>query len=221
MKSFEKYRGEEFVGVAALAAAAETAIREFCQSKDNVEGKQWEAPNSRTIRFYLTEGLLPKAEDTDGTRSVFTYRHLVTLMVIRRMQALGIPIKIIRQIVITEDINRLEELVTESVNTTTDIREANLARQSGEQVMMVNDPEDIWTLRAMPDLDRGMISFRRVGPPSMKSWSRQRMTSARHEVWDRYTVDEGVEIHFSRRSDMSDQEKRRLVREVRRLAAKK
>lgn len=231
MKSFEKYRDEEFVGVAALEAASARAIREFGESDENRDRVQWEAPNARTIRFYLSEGLLPKADETDGTRSVFTYRHLLTLMVIRRMQALGIPIKTISQIIRNRDIKRLEELITEPVHISTEWQAAQHAHERGEEVMEINDPEEIeklgWEADSAP---RVLYSLRKnadsstessqVFHQSLQSFFNQteRRTA---EAWDHYTIGVGIELHISHRSELTNREKRKLVREVRRLLSAK
>ncbi|KXK00637.1 MAG: hypothetical protein UZ17_ACD001002157 [Acidobacteria bacterium OLB17] len=107
---WEQIKQVEYVGVRELADAAEQALKEIGSSQE--KGTVTEYPNERTIRFYITEGLLPPSEIKQGAASVFGYSHLLTLLAIKQLQSDGLPISIIRQLVIGKTVAELEELLS-------------------------------------------------------------------------------------------------------------
>ena len=111
--SLDSYKDKEFEGVRGLAKAAEAALRSMGTSQE--KGTVAEYPNERTIRYYITEGLLDKAIKSKGVTSVFGYEHLLTLLVIKKLQADGLPISIIKTVMQDRDIEELEKLLGEEV----------------------------------------------------------------------------------------------------------
>ncbi len=100
----------QYVGVKELADAAEQILKGMGSSQE--KGTVTEYPNERTIRFYITEGLLPPSEMKQGAASVFGYPHLLTLLVIKQLQSDGLPISIIRQLVAGKAPTELEQLLS-------------------------------------------------------------------------------------------------------------
>ncbi len=100
----------QYIGVKELADAAERILKEMGSSQE--KGTVTEYPNERTIRFYITEGLLPPSEMKQGAASVFGYPHLLTLLVIKQLQSEGLPINIIRQLVAGKAATELEQLLS-------------------------------------------------------------------------------------------------------------
>lgn len=52
-------------------------------------------PDVRTLRYYLTQGLLDKAATVDGKQG-FGYKHLLQILATRRLQAEGFQLKAIK-----------------------------------------------------------------------------------------------------------------------------
>lgn len=100
----------QYVGVKELADATGQILKEIGSSQG--KGTVTEYPNERTIRFYITEGLLPPSEMKQGAASVFGYPHLLTLLVIKQLQSDGLPISIIRQLVAGKAPTELEQLLS-------------------------------------------------------------------------------------------------------------
>lgn len=100
----------QYIGVKELADAAEQILKETGSSQE--KGTVTEYPNERTIRFYITEGLLPPSEMKQGAASVFGYPHLLTLLVIKQLQSDGLPISIIRQLVAGKTLTELEQILS-------------------------------------------------------------------------------------------------------------
>src|ERR1700759_4360601 len=97
-KNLESLQYKKFVCVAERAEEASRVLRKTgpLQEKATVT----EVPDERTIRYYLNEGLLSPADEKQGTASVFGYRHLLQLLVIKKLQSEHLPIRKIRDLVI-------------------------------------------------------------------------------------------------------------------------
>lgn len=100
----------QYIGVKELADAAEQILKETGSSQE--KGTVTEYPNERTIRFYITEGLLPPSDMKQGAASVFGYPHLLTLLVIKQLQSDGLPISIIRPLVAGKTLTELEQILS-------------------------------------------------------------------------------------------------------------
>lgn len=105
----EAARREKYVGVAGLAEAAARILAESGAARQG-RGTVTELPDERTVRYYLTEGLIPPAEEKQGTASVFGFRHLLQLLVVKKLQAEGLPIRAIRELVTGKTERQLERL---------------------------------------------------------------------------------------------------------------
>jgi DNA-binding transcriptional MerR regulator len=105
----EKMRHARYVGVAELADEAARILAESGLAQER--GTVSEVPDERTVRYYLTEGLLSPAEDKQGTASVFSYRHLLQLLVVKKLQSEHLPIRKIRDLVDGRTERELERLL--------------------------------------------------------------------------------------------------------------
>ncbi len=108
-KSFDHLKDSEYEGVKGLADAAQEILKAAGPSQER--GTVAEYPNERTIRYYMTEGLLPEPIEKRGVTSVFGYPHLLTLVAIKKLQADGLSINIIRQLIAGKSRSELEELL--------------------------------------------------------------------------------------------------------------
>jgi len=102
-------RGRKFVGVAELADVAAQVLAESGPVQQR--GTVSEVPDERTVRYYLTEGLLSPAEEKQGTASVFGYLHLLQLLAVKNLQAQHLPIRKIRELVEGRGERELERLL--------------------------------------------------------------------------------------------------------------
>jgi DNA-binding transcriptional MerR regulator len=148
MDLLDSYRNQKFKGVAELANAAAQVLGSISlqQSRRLVS----DIPNERTIRYYLSEGLLPPADSTEGTASIFGFRHLITLIAIKHLQAREIPIRTIKRILTDLNADGLERLLGEEVRVSFDARDADSARARGEDVVAIADHQEIRDLLSRP-----------------------------------------------------------------------
>ena len=85
----------EYIGVSDLAAAVGEALSEIAKVDRRMKSGATEIPSERTIRFYLEKGLLPKPSKRLGQTLVFGRVHLLTLLVIKKLQSDGVPLSAI------------------------------------------------------------------------------------------------------------------------------
>ena len=85
----------EYIGVSELAAAVGEALSEIGETDRRMKSGATEIPTERTIRFYLEKGLLPKPSKRLGQTLVFGRVHLLHLLVIKKLQADGVPLSAI------------------------------------------------------------------------------------------------------------------------------
>ncbi|HEX8708004.1 MAG TPA: MerR family transcriptional regulator [Pyrinomonadaceae bacterium] len=105
----EKLRRAKFVGVAELAAQAAHILSESGPAQ--ARGTVSELPDERTVRYYLSENLVSAAAEKQGTASVFGYRHLLQLLVVKKLQSEHLPIRKIRELVEGRSERELERLL--------------------------------------------------------------------------------------------------------------
>ena len=211
----DKFKGGEFIGVKELSDAAVEILRQVgpSQEKANVA----EFPNERTVRYYLTEGLLPQPSDKRSQASVFGYEHLVTLIAIKKLQADGLPISVIRTLLADKSIGELEALLDEPVTVFTDRQSLETFQQqtrSDEPVVEIPAETSRKTVRneaksflesllskkkkTTDEIDFGDIGSAASIP--MMAFSMERSPQEPDvEEWKRYELAPGLELHVEKK----------------------
>lgn len=128
-------------------------------------------PSERTIRFYVTKGLV-SPPDGRGTAAAYTYRHFLQVLHIKLRQMEGAT---------------LAGLVQEMQELTGDVLERRAAATLGASL----PPPDRLALRGVEDMPRG-----RSGR-ALSAWLTRDGQSApdRPSSWRRIPVAQGVELH--------------------------
>ncbi|MCV5960699.1 hypothetical protein OFO30_35480, partial [Escherichia coli] len=80
---------------------------------------------------------------SEGTSSVFSFRHLVTLILIKRLQAFGLSNRTIRRVLEGRNLVELEKLLEEPISISRDQNDAIKAAERGEIVVTFTEPEEI------------------------------------------------------------------------------
>jgi DNA-binding transcriptional MerR regulator len=183
-ESLRSMRGHTFVGVTELAAGAAKILAESGPVQER--GTVRDLPNERTVRYYLSEGLLSPAGDKQGTASIFGYVHLLQLLVIKMLQAEHLPIRKIKELVVGRTERELERLIS------TDAR-----------VGTKNEALDYLESLLGSSKASARSSSLKAAPAPAVLFSRpssaipQRQTSA--VSWERVEIEPGLELHI--RSD--------------------
>lgn len=121
-----KYRDRQDLSLEDLAAAARRLLTDVRQTRYKVTPR----PDVRTLRFYMTEGILDGPLSYEKGAARFGYRHLLQVAAIKRLQAQYLPLKKIKEILAGMDTAQLEGVVAEPVGR----RQAGLATAPGSQV---------------------------------------------------------------------------------------
>lgn len=179
----EAARREKYVGVAGLAEAAARILAESGAARQG-RGTVTELPDERTVRYYLAEGLIPSAEEKQGTASVFGFRHLLQLLVVKKLQAEGLPIRAIRELVMGKTERQLERLLG------TEQPQALGSATRGEALSYLAS-----LLRKSPSAPLPGASLpSQAAPPSAPLAA---SSAASHATWARVEIEPGLELHVS------------------------
>lgn len=180
-ESLRALKGRTFVGVAELASEVARILYESGPVQER--GTVRDVPDERTIRYYLSEGLLSPAEDKQGTASVFGYLHLLQLLVVKRLQAEHLPIRKIKELVEGRTERELERLLG------SDEKQKNEA---------INYLESLLTSRASAS-----SPLQKAAAPRQGLYSQQASPAATAppqsatagSSWSRVEIEPGLEIH--------------------------
>lgn len=211
--SLEALKNVEYFGVRELARAAEHFLRSSGTSQE--KGTVKDFPNERTIRYYITEGLLDQAIEKRGVTSIFGYEHLLTLLVIKKLQSDGLPISVIKSVLSGRSVDDLEKLLGEEVRVFSSEQDLDDFRRSightdDSEVQRIDIPMAAADLPPEPPtknaakqyLESLLLDPGRThdpGPPAMSRSSAP--VPARPAVtsdWRRYEIVPGVELHIAR-----------------------
>jgi DNA-binding transcriptional MerR regulator len=78
---------------------------------EQARGTVTSVPDERTIRYYMTEGLIQTPGEKQGTASLFSYLNLLQLLTVKKLQAEHLPIRKIRELVAGKSEQELEMLL--------------------------------------------------------------------------------------------------------------
>jgi DNA-binding transcriptional MerR regulator len=190
-------KGRTFIGVAELAEEAAKILFESGTVQER--GTVRDAPDERTVRYYLAEGLLTPAEDKQGTASVFGYLHLLQLLAVKKLQAEHLPIRKIKELVGGRTERELERLL-------------GADDKHKEKNEAIDYLESLLTARApAPSPLKAAASHSNVSSQPLPQQARQRQKGGSH--WSRIEIEPGLELHLR-----DDYEPPREAKRLERLA---
>lgn len=178
-------RHTKYVGVAELAGEAARILTESGLAQER--GTVSELPDERTIRYYLTEGLVPPAEDKQGTASVFGYRHLLQLLVVKKLQSQHLPIRQIRELVDGRTERELERLLGTDGSTAVKNEAMSYLEKLLTRPQAASSPQPPQAVRQGLSMDAQSSS----GQPATSS----PQTSVGGGTWARIEIEPGLELH--------------------------
>lgn len=168
-----KEKGRKYVGLPEFARVSGQLVAEL--QLEQQRGTVTSVPDERTIRYYLAEGLIQTPEERQGTASVFSYRNLLQLLTVKKLQAEHLPIRKIRELVAGKSEQELETLL-------------GMRGPSGKKTEAKRYLESL--LAPAP----AAPSMEAAAPPS------QHLDASSHS-WQRVEIEPGLELHI--RSDYS------------------
>jgi DNA-binding transcriptional MerR regulator len=185
----EAARRRRFVGVAELTQEAARVLAQTAYTQDR--GTVSEVPDERTVRYYLSEGLLSPAAGKQGTASVFVYRHLLQLLVVKKLQAEHLPIRVIREMVSGRSERQLERLLGSEADRGKGRAAGNEALDYLESLLADASPAAGTSSRA-PAASPARIPPPLPPPPPPPAPSRH----AGGDTWARVEIEPGLEVHI-------------------------
>jgi DNA-binding transcriptional MerR regulator len=199
----KQLRGSEYQGVKELADAAERFLREAGPTQG--KGTVAEYPNERTVRYYISTGLLTSATEKRGLRSVFGYEHLLKLLTIKKLQADGLPISLIKDLISDKTIEDLEKLFGEDIRVFTDrpaLESYQKATGDRDEVMELQFSSDAPPPTASKSKAREYLESLLLKPKQPVEKDMEVFYSLAPDPdaptgdsWTRYEIIDGLELH--------------------------
>jgi DNA-binding transcriptional MerR regulator len=179
-----------------------------------------ETLNERTLRYYITEGLIDRPLGKEGTAALYGYRHLLQALIVKALQGAYLPIKRIKEILAGKNDRELEAVLAcqtlempegdlgsgtlDAMLSESQGTDVNLARQKALNYLdyLVSPPEP----PSLDDEDSDVPPFLRqeVRPLRYGHGLIRRREIFNQEgpvinTWERFSLEDGIELHV--RSD--------------------
>jgi len=186
----DEFRDKQFAGAAALAEAVMTAMPGIDAHQE--KGTVTTLPDERTVRYYMSEGLIPAATEKRGTSTLFGYIHLLALLTVKKLQAENLPIKKIREVIEGKSERELEILLGSA-----DPTSRNEAQEYLESLLLSRPSQSFQMPAASappPSTDLNMPLF---SAQSLSAEAAPNEPDRSTSSWSRYEVEPGVEMHVS------------------------
>jgi DNA-binding transcriptional MerR regulator len=182
----------KFIGALELADEAARFIPDYVPPQER--GSVAEVPDERMVRYYIAEGLLSPPEARQGSASVYGYRHLLQLLVIKRLQSDHLPIKKIREICENRNAHSLEQMLGVGKE-----REKPSGNEASEYLESLLRPY----ARAQPS-------------PRLQAPSPGQAILQSASAWARIEIEPGLELHVREDYRLMDdaKERQRLARRI-------
>lgn len=161
-----------------LVQIANQLLPQFLPQQDDSHLVQEEV-NARLVRHYTTVGLIDKPHK-DGREARYTYRHLLQLLVVRRLLREGYSAGSMNQLTLTKSNSDLEALLQEGVQLT--VATANPALAFLQQLQA-----------RQPDSEA--LSLKRKSMPTAGVSGSPTPSVSPSPPWSRIEVIPGLEIH--------------------------
>ena len=107
LKVLAPYKGREDLSIDDLVHLAAEVVPQIVAGQRG--HKVTEVPDARTIRYYITEGLVDRPGGSAGPAAVYGYRHLLQIVAIKALQSEFVPIREIKKAIGSLSVEKLED----------------------------------------------------------------------------------------------------------------
>jgi DNA-binding transcriptional MerR regulator len=196
-------KGKKYLGVAELAKAATTVLSKSDSNQE--KGTVTEYPDERTVRFYLSEGLIPAPNEKKGTSTVFGYEHLLALLTIKKLQTEHLPIRKIREIINGKTEKELEKILC--VNDAADEKSKNQAQEYLESILL------------RPNFRAREVEAAPLYSLPSPTLSEESFDAKKSQSWKRFELAPGLELHVEENFEIppDPKESRRLLQLIKQI----
>lgn len=208
-EELDKYEGREDLRLDELLDAANSLMEAVApvQPSDRVT----ETLSERTLRYYISQGLVDRPSGKEGASALYGYRHLLQLLALKRLQASYLPVKKIREIVPQSSNDELRAIISggEQQGPETGSLSSTSPRDSAIAFLdSISQDRPVTRSSQSPGTPPPSSPALNVQSPSGTAGS----TPPPAQSWERYVLDDGIELHIrsDRRSSLRKSEARRL-----------
>jgi DNA-binding transcriptional MerR regulator len=177
IKLFHKYRGLSDFTIRTLLMTIHELLPLMVGKQRRY--KVTDLPSERTVRYYISRGLVDNPLGKRGTTSLFGYRHLLQVLVIKYLQYQYLPLEKIRTVLADRTNRELEELLP-----------------GGAAATLPPSSPPGETGASAPGGGPAPLSGQRGGPGTSESAPVPPVTVRGKEQWCRHAVAPGVELHL-------------------------
>jgi len=149
--------------------------------------------STRTIRYYIEEGLLPQPE-VRGKYAVFTTEYLHRLRLIKILKDSYLPLKEIKGLLDTLNSGQINELLDRFDADPTEAISSLKILPTHSQVSMVKESALEYITRLRQHTESPQAS-RKANPQTTSINDLKPVQKARKETWQRIELAPGVELH--------------------------
>lgn len=207
-EELDKYEGREDLRLDELLDAANSLMEAVApvQPSDRVT----ETLSERTLRYYISQGLVDRPSGKEGSSALYGYRHLLQLLALKRLQASYLPVKKIREIV-PESTNGALRAIISGGEQQGPMETGSLSSTRDSAIAFLDSiSQDRPAARGSQSPGTPPPSSPAPGMQSLSGTAGS--TPPEAESWERYVLDDGIELHIrsDRRSSLRKSEARRL-----------
>lgn len=177
-----KYFGREDLEMEGLVSAAAELLPSLVGSQTRY--KVTEIPDERTIRYYMSEGLVDRPLGYRGAGGLYGTKHLLQLVAVKRLQSDSLSIKQIKEIVTGLDEAGLRKLIEGRPAAQKAAESSSLAISSAQSAVASSKGGGLGSGLL------GMILGRSRPAPSPEP------PALPPAVWTRHEIAPGVEVHL-------------------------
>jgi len=202
----ERHRGRRDFKLDELVAIANQLISLVVPEQPSE--RVAETLNERTLRYYITEGLIDRPMGKEGTAALYGYRHLLQILAVKRLQGSYLPIKRIREVLTGRSNEEIERIVTEGPEEPlTNLRQAIGRHLAPLQIGQMASPSRRRFLLQEPEQP---LRLECSSPPPQFLAEPPSSTGS---SWERFVLGDGIELHLrsDRRGELRGAEIRRTV----------
>ncbi|GGJ18468.1 MerR family transcriptional regulator [Deinococcus roseus] len=200
MVNLQAYHSDSW-NLDAFAERVNRLLPEFLPA-DKMNSRMQDTVNPRLIRHYTTLGLLD-SPDREGREARYTYRHLLQLLLLRKMLAAGFATGIIAPITQEKTLEELEDLLLGERVAEKHPMDffRKRAVQAEESRMEKEEAAPPLAASVPPSMPAPMAAPAPAAPafPDFLQYgdARERKKARKAETYTRVPISEGVELHLT------------------------
>lgn len=168
--------------------------------------------NERTLRYYISEGLIERPMGKEGTSALYGYKHLLQALVVKALQSAYLPIKRIGEILKEKDVRELEAILTCQTLETPNPLDAMAEESKGKNIDFARHKVlsylDYLEGSSQPKRVDAKFSPEKSSPEKLmnqepilnqhslfRRLSFQKKNFPASDSWERFPLDDGIELH--------------------------